>query len=475
MFGAVKSASSYLWGTTNKSNTNQNAHAASHSLNDLKDVSEFEEEKQQDKRATHQSTASLSNIAYRLYIPPQFKEEPVAFVLDKDSKYKLSAASSISFLFASPHNRNRKQLCRYPFWVESNRNRRYCSKMDLTRNLKQSQIKGIGGVPLDDDTEFMEEKESMMGTTASVESLGKQMDATSLSVSSSILSIINVDDLNRYLDSLNLTKEEKAGILKLCEWVKTEKLSIKLCEELWMSEIVVSYFASLSPTNPDLHGTWRRWIVWRMEHFNDGLYNVNPKTLRQFLESGVFSVGFDKQRRPVWFLNTEGYDESRYGIEVITKACILMAASLQWDLAKNEYDLFALRGGISVYVNLSHWSINMASWSVIQAVKKAMVAFPFHLVAIYVSNIPTFMYLLKQLAAKVVVPHALEKVKILGDASDYFEEFANKQETPICAGGTLRVSAVKWFESRGYLDYVDNAYADDAAQRKMKQEMDLLE
>lgn len=158
-------------------------------------------------------------------------------------------------------------------------------------------------------------------------------------------------------------------------------------------------------------------------------------------------------------------------MEVITKALVLMAASLQWDLAKNEYDFFALRRGISLYVNLSHWSINMTSWSVMMAVKKAMVAFPFHLVAIYVSNIPTFMYLLKQLAAKVVVPHALEKVKILGDTDDYFKEFANKQETPICAGGTLRVSAIKWFESRGYLDYVDNAHADDAMQRNLKREL----
>ena len=110
----------------------------------------------------------------------------------------------------------------------------------------------------------------------------------------------------------------------------------------------------------------------------------------------------------------------------------------------------------------------MVSWSVIQAVKKAMVAFPFYLVQIYVSNIPTFMYLLKQLAGKVMVPHAMEKVKILGDANDYFENgYAEKHETPICAGGTLRVSAVQWMKNRGFLDYVDNVHA-DAMQKKME-------
>jgi len=323
---------------------------------------------------------------------------------------------------------------------------------------------------LDDkhSTEYLEMKEAKTDDVHTYDLCSK---LTSTSLNSSILSIINVDDLNRYLDSINLTMEEKSGILKLCEWVKTEKLSIKLCEEMWMAEIVIAYFASLSPTNPDLNGTWRRWISYRSDHLDDGLYNVNPKRLIEFFESGIFSIGFDKQRRPVWFCNTEGYDDS-FGVEVITKACILWVASLQWDLTKNEYDMFALRRGLSVYCNLSHWSINMASWSVIQAVKKAMVAFPFQLISIYVSNIPTFMYLLKQLAAKVVVPHAMEKVKILGDVNDYFEDgYADKHETPICGGGTLRVSALQWIKDRGFLDYVENTYKDDAMQHELDRKL----
>jgi len=483
MFGR---ASSYLWGSSSaespKKKKSPSKHAPSHSLTDLDDIGAldgFDQKLQiKDKRPTHQivsSASALSNIAFRLYLPPQFDEPPTDVVLDKDSALKLSATTSIAFLFPPIHNRNRPKLCGYPFFIESNRNAVFCSKMDLIRKSKKCDDGGgsspqqQGGVPLD-ATDCEEAKEAVTEDHDAL-SLGAQRT----SLSSSILSIVNVDDLNRYLDSLCLTKEEKHGILTLCEWVKTEKLSIRQCEEMWMAEIVITYFSSLSPTNPDLYGCWRKWINFRIDHLDDGLYNVNPLRLRAFFETGIFSVGFDKQRRPVWFLNTEPYDDS-FGVEVITKACILWVASLQWDLKKNEFDLFALRRGLSIYVNLSHWSINMASWGVINAVKRAMVAFPFHLVSIFVSNIPTFMYLIKQLAAKVVVPHAMEKVQILGDHLDYFEHgHADKHETPCCAGGTLRVSAVQWMRDRGFLDYVDSSVAEDAIKKKQMLQRKLSE
>jgi len=188
---------------------------------------------------------------------------------------------------------------------------------------------------------------------------------------------------------------------------------------------------------------------------DSALYNVSAAKLKAFLDTGVFSIGFDCERRPVWFTNTEHYDES-FGADVVAKASALFAASLHWDLRKNELDLLALRRGICVYANLSHWSINMVSWSTMNMAKRLLVAFPFHLVSIYVSNMPTFMYLLKQLAAKVLVPHAMEKVKVLADSNDYFEQgSARKEETPLCAGGTLRVSATQWLRDRGFLDLVE--------------------
>ena len=111
--------------------------------------------------------------------------------------------------------------------------------------------------------------------------------------------------------------------------------------------------------------------------------------------------------------------------------------------------------------------MQIASWSVLSAIKKAMIAYPFSLVQVYVVNIPTFMYLLKQLASKIVPASAMSKVKILGDANEYFEKnYAEKRKTPICAGGTLKVSATQWLEDRGFLDYVEQHNRSPSASSK---------
>lgn len=440
-----KSATSYLWGSSSSStqtteesksdnnNTKPSHHQNTASLTDLDELDELEfmnnnnnNEYHINSKSRHSVTSqSIAQIPYHSEINNN-KEPPIEIILDKESKYKLSATAAISFLFNNSNkNTHNRSLYRYPYYIASNRNARYLHKMDL-------RIKELESKSFEDEQEEQEEI--------------KERDD---------LCIINVTDLNKYLDSLNLTNDEKKGILTLCEWVKTEKLSIKLCSEMLMSEIIITYFSSLSPTNPDLFGCWKKWIIYRSDHgYDHSLYNVNCNKLKQFFDSGIFSIGFDNERRPVWFINTEFYDDS-FGSDIITKACILWVSSLLWNLKKNEFDLFALRRGLSVYVNLSHWSINMVSWSILQSVKKAMVAYPFHLVSIYISNIPTFMYLLKQLAAKVVVPHAMEKLIILPDTNDYFEKYAEKHKTPKCAGGTLKVSATQWIKDRGFLDYIN--------------------
>jgi len=427
-----KSATGFLWGQPASNEQNDDSKSTSkphpqgsHSLTDFDDLSlDMTNDKQHHQR---HSIISSSPLSYRLkQFPP--KGDPITIVLDKDSKFKLSGTSAISFLFpADEHAQSKRRiakLSRAPFYIESNRNARYVARSDVKKS---------------PDTESDDSDEKIDYSVAAAAQ-------------------VNVEDLHAYLDSLSLTAEEKKGILSLCEWVKTDKVSIRLSREMWMAELVISYFSSLSPTNPDMFGCWRRWAVYRADHagVDSALYNVSASKVRAFLDSGVFSIGFDKERRPVWFLNTEHYDDS-FGADVITKACTLFAASLHWDLKKNELDLLALRRGICVYANLSHWSINMVSWGTIAAAKKALVAFPFHLVQIYVSNIPTFMYLLKQLAAKVLVPHAMEKVKVLADTNEYFEQdgYAHKHETPLCAGGTLRVSATQWLKDRGFLDLVD--------------------
>jgi len=424
-----KNATGFLWGqpASNEQADDNKAHQqSSQSLTDFDNLSLATSQNEHPKR---HSIVSTSPLSYRQFPP---KGDPIEIVLDKDSKFKLSATSSISFLFPAENSQSQPKhdkrriakLSRSPFYIESNRNARYVSKQ-----LKPTQTE-----------------------TDTVDSDELKMDAQAQAQSG-----INVTDLHAYLDSLSLSAEEKKGILSLCEWVKSDKVSGRLSGDLWMSELVISYFSSLSPTNPDMCGCWRRWAVYRADHasMDSALYNVSAAKLRAFLDTGVFSIGFDKERRPVWFVNTEHFDDS-FGADVVTKALTLFAASLHWDLRKNELDLLALRRGICVYANFSHWSINMVSWSTMNTSKKLLIAFPFHLVSIYVSNMPTFMYLLKQLAAKVLVPHAMEKVKVLADSNDYFEQgSAQKHETPLCAGGTLRVSATQWLRDRGFLDFVD--------------------
>eukprot|EP00484_Ammonia_sp_Unknown_P028167 CAMPEP_0197024712 /NCGR_PEP_ID=MMETSP1384-20130603/5214_1 /TAXON_ID=29189 /ORGANISM="Ammonia sp." /LENGTH=424 /DNA_ID=CAMNT_0042453141 /DNA_START=75 /DNA_END=1349 /DNA_ORIENTATION=+ len=401
-----KSASSYLWGSSSSSSAARKAenkaaigHQSTASLPDL-DALSFEEEEKEEKDIASHSVAQLTP-----YHNSSTHGMTDIIVLDKESNFKLCASSNISFLFATDKESKHEHvhLSRYPYYIASNRSARYLTKFEQEKDKQQLAI--------------------------------------------------NVNDLSDYLDSLNLSKDEKKGILTLCEWVKSERLSIKLCDDMWMADVVMAYFSSLSPTNPDLYACWKRWVTYRNDHVlaND---NVNTQRVKQLFDSGIFSIGFDNQRRPVWFINTEFYDDS-FGVDVFSKACVLWISSLLFDLKKNEYDLFALRRGVSVYVNLSHWSINMCSWNIIQAVKKALIAYPYWLVDIYIVNIPTFMYLLKQLASKVVVPHAMDKFKVLADQSEYFEKYAPKHKTPICAGGTLKVDATQWITDRGFLDYVD--------------------
>ena len=85
----------------------------------------------------------------------------------------------------------------------------------------------------------------------------------------------------------------------------------------------------------------------------------------------------------------------------------------------------------------------MASWSISQSVKKAVIAYPFHLIDVYIKSCIKVSILLKQLAAKIVVPHAMAKLKILTDQTEYFSKYGPKHKTPTCAGETLKVAAAQ--------------------------------
>jgi len=436
-----------LWGSsTSKSSKSSKSNQSTASLPDLDAL-----QKNEEKFDTYSHSSALlptfNNVSLH-----RTSEPIMDVILDKDNKHKLSVSANLSFLFdkktvqsaaVSAH----RYLSRYPYYIVSNQNVNFISKLEHEHKLKTTTV--ASPPPL-------QPLPAPPMTAAAVDCCDEAEQKVSPSSETPYMSeVVTIHDLDQWLDSMNLSTEEKKGVLSLCEWIKTEKMSPKLCHEMWMVDVVTSYFSSLSPTNPDLHCCYKRWIQYRHDNSLIG-ENINAAKLKQFFDTGIFSIGFDNERRPVWFINTEFYDES-FGVDIITKACVLWVSSLQFDIAKNEFDTFCLRRGLSVYVNLSHWSINMCSWNVVQAVKKAVVAYPYWLVDIYVANIPTFMYLLKQLAAKVLVPHAMQKFKVLADSNEYFEKYASKHKTPICAGGTLKVHPSQWVIDRGFLHYVEPA------------------
>ena len=148
-----------------------------------------------------------------------------------------------------------------------------------------------------------------------------------------------------YFDTLELTKLERREIEHLHNWVKQDKLSMKLAEELCIGDLVLSYFSHYSKTNPDAQGCWKRWIQYRND--NTILKDVNYERIREYIDTGVLGVGRLKNKRPVLIINSQYYDDS-FGPEVCTKALLLLITSLLWDLKKDEFDYVALRRGISV-------------------------------------------------------------------------------------------------------------------------------
>ena len=310
-----------------------------------------------------------------------------------------------------------------------------------------AQIKEIeGGAPSKVDNENQVDfKENSSSINAHAHE-----NRVNISSTSSILCITKTSQLRDFLASLHLSTHERNEILSLCEWIKSEKLSIKICQNIKIGEIILSYFSALSPTNPSMIGCFKRWVHFRSKYddiYDD--YGDDAQKLRALFDSGVFSIGFDNEERPVCFINTEFYNDA-FEKKIIRKACILLVFSLSWNMKQNKFDTIALRKGICVYLNLSHWSVGMAPWNVLKALKTAMEAAPFYLVNIYVLNMPKFMYIIQSLVRKLVQKHAMDKIVILDDENSYFH-FAKRELTPRYAQGKLSVTATQWMSNRGFL------------------------
>ena len=81
-----------------------------------------------------------------------------------------------------------------------------------------------------------------------------------------------------------LTETECSGILSLFNkilevGVPTKSYLSSYSDEILIGEIILSYFASISPTNPDEFGCWDRWIKYRLnKEISNGLSSEKVKT-----------------------------------------------------------------------------------------------------------------------------------------------------------------------------------------------------
>jgi hypothetical protein len=247
----------------------------------------------------------------------------------------------------------------------------------------------------------------------------------------------------------SITEKERAELIEFHGWISADRASQKqLTEEICLADVIFSYYSSFSPTNPDLHSCWRRWLQYK---FDNPYKDLNFHRVLEYLQSGILNICFDRDGRPIIIVSTKNYD-STFGPEITAKGTALVFISMLYNLKTNEFDFNALRRGMSIYADLSHFSLTMMSWNVIAALKAAAIALPFSLVEIYCVNTPTFLYLLRQFAGKVLVPHAMEKIKVLKSNEEFFTlHNADRERTPVEHGGKWKGSAVQWLTERGFL------------------------
>jgi len=155
-----------------------------------------------------------------------------------------------------------------------------------------------------------------------------------------------------------------------------------------------------------------------------------------------------------------------YKPEAVARSLILFFTALLWDLHKDEFDVHGLRKGICAYVDMTGWSMRKMSWRLAKFLKAVLIAFPFQLVDIYIAHATTLVYMIRKLAAKIFVPHTIEKFRILKTPQDYLDKFGVKETTPKFVGGTSTETAMSFLQRRGYLAVVKQKEAEGKEQLK---------
>ena len=253
-----------------------------------------------------------------------------------------------------------------------------------------------------------------------------------------------------------LTEEELSELIALFNkiyknGVKT-KLRLKIyVEEIEIGEIILSYFAKVSHTNPGEYECWERWIKYRInKEISLKLAEVKKENLEKFINSQAIEIGYDNKGRLICFFSTKNYD-GYIDADTQRKAALLIIQSFGWNKIKNEFDLNVLRKGILAHLNLSDFSINIAGWATISALKDLIPVHTWALKDIFIVNPPMLVYLVKTVAAQFLTEHSLDKFIFLESQQEFFQKYASKDKTPVVAEGTSNIVLSQWMKDRGYI------------------------
>jgi len=255
----------------------------------------------------------------------------------------------------------------------------------------------------------------------------------------------------------DLTEKESEGLMELFTTIyKTgipTKNHLAAFSKMMVGEVILSFFASVSPTNPDAFGCWDRWLQYRLnEDIHSKLNEVDPKSLNKFFSTNSNAMARDSNGQPIWCILSKHYD-GYIDDDTQRKAVILLLMSFFWNLSSDRMDLEVLRQGIKALLNLDHWSLQLIGWSTVYAIKDAMVAFPYALHDIYILNAPmgSYISLIKTTAAMFFTAHSLDKFVILNDTDHFMKEYASKENVPADLGGDSKALFCDWMKDRGYI------------------------
>ena len=140
-----------------------------------------------------------------------------------------------------------------------------------------------------------------------------------------------------------LTKSESDGLMDLFGAIFKlgipSKSHLAAFSKMMIGEVILSYFASVSPTNPDAFGCWDRWLQYRLiEDIHAKLNSVDSKSLTKWFSPGGNAIAYDNDGKIVCCILSKHYD-GYLDDDTQRKAVILLLMSFFWDLSSDQMDL----------------------------------------------------------------------------------------------------------------------------------------